>query len=232
VYFEEFLWEAARQDVCRMGTSMKRQTQHEDVLLHDAKRGDSDAVAKLFNRYRARLRRMIEIRIDERLAGRIDPSDVLQEAFIDVHNRIDELRTDDIPVFLWLRLKVGNRLIDLHRFHLGAEKRSARREISLFRGAMPLASSASLASKLLGRATSASNAAMRAEARVRVQEALNNMDEIDREVLVLRHFEDLTNAETATILDISQNAASNRHVRALKRLRVSLAAFPGLLVER
>ena len=119
-----------------------------------------------------------------------------------------------------------------HRFHLGTQKRSARREISLFRGAMPLASSASLASKLLGRATSASNAAMRAEARVRVQEVLNSMDEIDREVLVLRHFEDLSNAETATLLGISQNAASNRHVRALKRLKESLAGFPGLLEGR
>ena len=124
------------------------------------------------------------------------------------------------------------RLIDLHRFHLGAQKRSARREISLFRGAMPMASSASLASKLLGKTTSVSNAAMRAEARVRVQEALNGMEDIDREVLVLRHFEDLSNVETATLLGISQNAASNRYVRALKRFKEALAPFPGLLERR
>jgi RNA polymerase sigma-70 factor (ECF subfamily) len=205
---------------------MSAESHTDDGLLEAAKRGEAEALAQLINLHRDRLRRMVEIRLDDRLAGRIDPSDVLQEAFLDVQKRIHELRDTALPFFLWLRLKVGNRLIDLHRFHLGA-RRSVRREVSLQRGAMPMASSASLASQLFGKVTSASNAAMRAEARLRVQEVLNGMDDIDREVLVLRHFEDLSNVETAAVLNISQNAASNRYVRALRRLKEALAAVPG-----
>ena len=211
---------------------MCEHNQSDERLASLATSGDTEAVARLFDRHRARLRRMIEVRLDDRLAGRIDPSDVLQESFLDVQNRLHELRNVDVPLFVWLRAKVANRLIDLHRFHVGAKKRSARREISLFRGAMPRASSSSLASQLLGRMTSASNAAMRAEIRVRVQEALNGMEDMDREVLVLRHFEDLSNAETAATLQISANAASNRYIRALKRLKTALSDFPGLLDKR
>ncbi len=206
---------------------MQEETVHTDRLLDDAKRGDSNAIAQLFDCYRDRLRRMVEIRLDNRLAGRVDPSDVLQETYIDVQSRIHELQDSDMPFFLWLRLKVANRLCDLHRFHLGAQKRSVGREISLYRGAMPMASSASFASQLLGKLTSASNAAIRAEAGVLVQQVLNGMNEIDREVLVLRHFEDLTNAETAQVLDISQNAASNRYIRGLRRLKEVLSSIPG-----
>jgi RNA polymerase sigma-70 factor (ECF subfamily) len=194
-----------------------------DELVAHVKRGDMHAIATLFDRYRDRLRRMIEIRLDQRLAARVDPSDVLQDVFVDVQNRIHEFETSDFSFFLWLRLKVGHRLSDLHRFHLGAQKRSVRREISLQSGPMPLASSASLASQLVGKLTTASNEAMRAETRLRVQNLLNGMDEIDREVLVLRHFEDLTNVDTAQVLGISENAASNRYIRALRRLKDALS---------
>lgn len=207
---------------------MSNELLNSDERLAAARAGDSNALAEIFAQNRARLRRMVEIRIDDRLAGRIDPSDVLQEAFIDAQRRIQELEHVEMTVYKWLRLKIGNRMIDLHRFHLGSQKRSVRREISLYRGAMPMASSVSLASQLLGKFTTASNVAMRAEARVRVQEALNEMDEIDREVLVLRHFEELTNVETAEVLDISQNAASNRYIRALQRLKGVLSAIPSL----
>lgn len=188
-------------------------------LLNRAKKGDSSAVAELFEQYRVRLRRMIEIRLDHRLTGRVDPSDVLQETYIDLHNLIHEFQEGELPFFLWLRMKVGHRLTHVHRYHLGAQKRSAMREVSLLNRPMPAASSVSLASQLMGDLTSVSNAAMRTEARLRLQEALNKMDEIDREVLVLRHFEELSNVETAQVLDISQNAASNRYVRALGRLK-------------
>ena len=188
-------------------------------LVERAKQGDTEAVAALFNEHRNRLRRMIEIRMDPRLAGRIDPSDILQETYVDLHKLLHEFKEGDLPFFLWLRLKVGHRLTHAHRFHLGAQKRSAFREVSLVNGPFPAASSVSLASQLMGRFTSASNAAMRAETRLKLQEALNQMDEIDREVLVLRHFEELTNAETAQLLSISPNAASNRYVRALTRLK-------------
>lgn len=191
-------------------------------LLRAAKRGEADAAAKLFDRHRSRLRRVVEIRLDQRLSGRIDPSDVLQDVFIDVHQRIHEFEQGDLPFFLWLRLKVGHRLTDLHRFHLGAQKRTVTREVSLHRGPLPIASSASLASQLLGKLTSATNAAIRAETRLRIQEVLNSMEEIDREVLVLRHFEDLSNSETAQVLALSKTAASNRYVRALRRMKEAI----------
>jgi RNA polymerase sigma-70 factor, ECF subfamily len=119
-------------------------------------------------------------------------------------------------------------MIDLHRQHLGAQMRDAGQEVSLYRGALPQASSVSLAAQLLGRLTSASRAAMRAETQIRVQEALNCMDALDREVLTLRHFEQLTNDETAEVLGIKKSTASNRYIRALKRLKEILAGLPGV----
>lgn len=199
-------------------------------LIRQAKSGDLSAVSLLFDQHRARLRRIIEIRLDPRLGGRIDPSDVLQETYVDVHNRIHEFQKGDLPFFLWLRLKIGHRLTDLHRFHL-RHKRNAAREISIARGAMPNATSASLASQLMGKLTSASHAAIRTELTARVQEVLSTMDEIDREIVVLRHFEDLSNAETALVLNISQNAASNRYVRALRRLKSAMDSLPNNLAE-
>ena len=193
-------------------------------LLQQAKSGDLSAVGRLFDQHRARLRRIIEIRLDPRLEARIDPSDVLQEAYVDLHNRIHEFMDGDLPFFLWVRLKIGHRLTDLHRFHL-RHKRDAGREVSIARATMPAASSVAIASQLLGRLTSVSQAAIREEFLAHVQNVLNTMDEIDREVIVLRHFEDLSNAETAQVLEISQNAASNRYVRALRRLKSAMDVF-------
>ncbi len=196
-----------------------------DELLDRVRDGDQDAIAELFAQHRQRLRTMIELRMDPRLAGRVDPSDVLQDTFIDLNKRIHEYQAGELPFFLWLRLKVGHRLTYLHRYHLGTQKRSAFREVSLVNGPMPAASSVSLASQLMGRITSASNAAIRAETRLRLQEALNKMDDMDREVLVLRHFEDLTNVETAQALQISQTAASNRYIRSLKKLKDAMKSM-------
>jgi RNA polymerase sigma-70 factor (ECF subfamily) len=131
-----------------------------------------------------------------------------------------------MPFYLWLRQITGQKLIDLHRHHFGAKIRAAGQEVSLYRGALPQASSVSLAAQLLGRLTSASRVAMRAETQLRVQEALNSMDPLDREVLTLRHFEMLTNEETAQVLGIKKTAASNRYIRALKRLKELLAGLP------
>jgi RNA polymerase sigma-70 factor (ECF subfamily) len=133
-----------------------------------------------------------------------------------------------MPFPLWLRLITGQRLTDVHRFHLGAQMRDAGQEVSLYRGAFPQASSISLAAQLLGKMTSASKAAIRAEHKLIVQEALNGMDAIDREVLALRHFEHLSNDETAHVLGLSKAAASNRYIRALKRLKEILSSIPGL----
>jgi RNA polymerase sigma-70 factor (ECF subfamily) len=135
----------------------------------------------------------------------------------------------ELPFYLWLRLVVGERMQRIHRQHLGAAMRDAGREVSLHRGAMPQASTASLAAQLLGRFTTASDALLRAEVRLQVQQALNQMEPIDREVIALRHFEELSNSETAQVLGLSPQAASNRHLRALARLQAILKDIPGLL---
>jgi RNA polymerase sigma-70 factor (ECF subfamily) len=199
-----------------------------DELLSRACAGDQQALAEVFSSHRDRLRQMVALRLDRRLQGRLDPSVVLQEAYLDFARRLpDYAREPAMPFYLWLRFLTGQRLIDLHRQHLGARMRDAGQEVSLYRGALPQASSASLAAQLLGRLTSASRAAIRAETQLRVQEALNQMDPIDREVLTLRHFEMLSNDETAAVLGIRKSAASNRYVRALKRLKEILAGLPG-----
>jgi RNA polymerase sigma-70 factor (ECF subfamily) len=197
-------------------------------LLERALGGNCGALAELFENYRGRLEQMVRLRLDRRLQGRLDPADVLQEAYLDVARRFPEYAADPaVPFFLWVRFLTGQRLIDLHRQHLGAKMRDAGQEVSLYRGDFPRASSASLAELLLGRLTSASRAAIRAETQRRVQEALNAMDPIDREVLILRHFEMLSNEEAAHVLGIKSSAASNRHIRALKRLKEIMAQVSG-----
>jgi RNA polymerase sigma-70 factor (ECF subfamily) len=200
--------------------------------LERALAGDESAMGALFQGYRDRLRRMIRLRLDRRLSGRVDASDVLQDVFIEVKKRLQEFeRQEELPFHLWLRLIAGQKLTDIHRYHLGAQMRNAGQEVSLHRGPYPQASSVSLAAQLLGKLTSASKAAIRAEHKVIVQEALNSMDPIDREVLTLRHFEHLSNDETALVLGLSKSAASNRYIRALRRLKEILSSIPGLKDE-
>jgi len=197
-------------------------------FLRRAKGGDQQALAALFARYRDRLRKMIHLRLDRRMSGRIDASDVLQDAYLDVARRFPEYAAaPTVPFYLWLRALTGQRLVDLHRRHLGAQMRDAGQEISLCHGALPAASSASLAQQLLAGLTSPTQAAIRAEMQVRLQEALNSMDPIDREVVVLRHFEELTNVEAAEVLHIEPSAASKRYIRAIRRLKAILDAVPG-----
>ena len=197
-------------------------------LLRRAAQGDQAAWGALLVRSRGRLRRMVALRLDRRLQGRVDPSDIIQEAYIDASARLaDYARQPDMPFFLWLRFLTGQRLLRVHRQHLGAEMRDVAREVSLYRGALPAATSAALAAQLLGRDTRPSEAAVRAERSIRLQEALNSMDPLDREVLALRHFEQLTNGEAARVLGLQESAAAKRYVRALTRLRLILDARPG-----
>src|SRR5262249_16813675 len=148
------------------------------------------------------------------------PSDVLQEAFLAASQQLPEyLRKPQMPFFLWLRLITGQKLVALHRHHLGTPMRNAGREVSIYRGSLPETSSAALAAQVVGKDTRPSEAAIRAERGLRLQEALNSLDPLDREVLALRHFELLSNAETAHVLEIQEAAASKRYVRALKRLK-------------
>ncbi|MBY0395780.1 MAG: sigma-70 family RNA polymerase sigma factor [Thermoleophilia bacterium] len=191
-----------------------------DALTQRLRAGDAEAAGALFQAWRDRLKRMVRLRLDRRLQGRVDPSDVLQEAFLDVQRKVPEFaQRGDLPAYLWLRLIVGERLLVVHRHHLGAQMRDAEREVTLHRGGPPAASTLSLAQFLLGRLTSPSEAAVRAERQLRIQEALDAMEPVDREILALRHFEELSNAEAAAVLGLSKTAASNRYIRALRRLK-------------
>jgi RNA polymerase sigma-70 factor (ECF subfamily) len=211
-----------------MDPTMSADPRTNEQLLDAARNGDEGALAVLVERHRGRLERMVRLRMDRRLQGRVDPADVVQEAYLAVRGKFPHHSADPrLPFFLWLRLEVGQKLVDVHRFHLGARMRDAGQEVSLHRGALPQVTSLSLAEHLLGKLTTASRAAMRVELKLRVQEALNGMAPQDREVLVLRHFEELSNAEAAQVLGIKPSAAVNRYVRALKRLKGVFQGMPG-----
>jgi RNA polymerase sigma-70 factor (ECF subfamily) len=132
-----------------------------------------------------------------------------------------------MPFYLWLRGIAGNKLLALHRQHLGTHMRDASRELSLYRGKLPEASSAALAAQLLGHDTRPSEAAVRAERKVLLQQALNRMEPMDREVLALRHFEQLSMAEVGQVLGVKEGTAGRRYLRALKRLKDMLLHLPG-----
>jgi RNA polymerase sigma-70 factor (ECF subfamily) len=197
-------------------------------LLRQAARGDPERVGAMLERYRPRLRRMIALRLDPRLHGRIDPSDVIQETYLEAAGRLAEyLRKPSMPFYLWLRFLAGQKLVTLHRHHLGRQMRDAGREVSLYRGRLPETSSAALAAQLLGHEARPSEAAIRAELKVLLQEALNSMDPLDREILALRHFEQLSLAEAAHVLGLTESGACRRHLRALGRLKEILSGLPG-----
>ncbi len=201
-------------------------------MLDRAAAGDAAGWDALVRRFHDRLRRMVVVRLDPRLQGRFDPSDVLQETYLDALGRLPEyLRKPKLPFFLWIRYLTGHHLGRIHRDHLGRQMRDAGREVSLYQGAMPEASSAALAAQLLGKESRPSELALRAERMLRLQEALNRMDPIDREVLALRHFEHLTRAESAQVLKLSEAAAAKRYLRAVERLREMLAMLPGGLED-
>jgi RNA polymerase sigma-70 factor (ECF subfamily) len=207
---------------------MSAETPTNEELLEAARTGNEDTLAVLFERNRDRLERMVQLRMDRRLQGRVDPADVVQDAYLAARAKFPPSSADPrLPFFLWLRMEVGQKLVDVHRFHLGTKMRDAGQEVSLHHGALPQVSSLSLAEQLLGKLTTASKAAMRAELKIRVQEALNSMDGHDREVLILRHFEELSNSEAAQVLGIKPSAAVNRYVRALKRLKDVFQGMPG-----
>ena len=191
------------------------------ALLQRATNGDPGALGDLLMRDFDRLTRVVKFRMDSRLRGRIDASDVVQEAYVEATARFEEYKRDaKMPFFLWLRFLTLQKLFELHRRHLNVKARDVSREVALYNGPLPEATSAVLAAQLIGKLTTPTQAAVRAEMKVQLEDALNSMDAIDREVLALRHFEQLTNAEASRVLGINESAASNRYVRAAKRLRM------------
>ncbi|GAB5443860.1 MAG: sigma-70 family RNA polymerase sigma factor [Fuerstiella sp.] len=205
-------------------------TDHERELINRVVQGDEDALAQLFSQHHDRLWRMVNFRMDPRLHGRVDADDVLQEAWLSVVQRIDHFLADaSRSIFVWFRLITSQTLIDIHRRHMGTQKRNASMEFSINKGWSSESTSFSLSFHLLGHLTSPTQAALREELSQQLKAALSSMQEIDREVLALRHFEQLSNRETAQILGISDQAASDRYMRALGRLKGVLKALPGFV---
>jgi RNA polymerase sigma-70 factor (subfamily 1) len=197
-----------------------------DELTARMRAGSEEALAEVFSHYRERLRRIISFRLDHRVAGRVSDSDVLQETYIAAAKRLNHFsKHQEMPAFLWLRLLVGQQLTDLHRQHLQAEMRDVRREVSLQPSAPSPHTSMAIAAKLVGQMTAVSEIVARAERIERLEATLNQMDPIDREVIALRHFEELSNVETAKVLGIERAAASKRYIRAMSRLSELMAEF-------
>ena len=195
-------------------------------------RGDASALGQLLEWHRPQLRMMVQLRMDRHLQTRVDASDVLQEAFLEASARLDEfIRNPAVPFYLWLRTITGQQLLAAYRRHCGTQGRDARREISARIGALPAANSAALAAHLVACSTSPSGVAMQAELKDCLEKALDELDAMDREIIVLRHFEELTNSEAAQVLDLKPSAACNRYVRALERLRRVLDKFPDFAGE-
>jgi RNA polymerase sigma-70 factor (ECF subfamily) len=215
-----------------MASHMATNSDEIDQLLQRAAEGDKESWGALLVKYRERLRQMVALRFDQRLQGRIDASDVIQETYLEAWTRLDEyLRQPKLPFYLWLRFLARQKLVTLRRHHLGAEMRDPRREVSLDQSPSPETSSAALADQLLGREPRPSEAARRAELKLRLQEALNSMDPLDREVLALRHFEQLSPAEIAQVLDLKPETARKRYFRALKKVKEILSNMPGGMGE-
>lgn len=196
-------------------------------LLLRLEAGDDHAFVDLFARYRGRLKQMLEYRMDHRLRTRADASDVLQEVYIDAHQRISHyLKKPELSFYVWLRQLTTQRLIDFYRRHLLAEKRDARLERPLNQHNAGM-TSASMAAHLVAHLASPSQLLMQAEMITQIEQTLEGMEDLDREIVALRHFEEMRNSEVAEVLGIKEAAASNRYIRALMRLREALDELPG-----
>jgi RNA polymerase sigma-70 factor (ECF subfamily) len=203
-----------------------------EALLERLRGGEQGALGELFSKYQPQLRRMVELRLDRRLGGRVAASDVLQEAYIDAAERWRHyFEKAGMSFYVWLRLIVNQSLVDVHRRHLGAKMRAAGMEVPVAGGAVSGCESACLAREFVARLESPSATVRQAELLGHAEAALEGMDPIDREILTLRHFEELTNNEVAELLGLAKAAASNRYVRALGRLKEALAEVPGFFEE-
>ncbi len=206
--------------------------EHENAeeFLNRLRQDPEGVLADEYSQYRDRLWRIVNFRLDRRLLGRVDADDILQEAYLDAATRIEHYLNDPATsFFIWLRTVVGQTLIDVHRRHLGAQKRDVRREVKPKRRVFSASTSFQIADVLLGDLSSPSQAALKEELAVQLREALESLNEIDREILVLRHFEELSNLEAAEVLEIESKTASMRYFRALTRLRSILVRIPGII---
>lgn len=202
----------------------------DEEFLNRLRQDPEGVLADEYSQYRDRLWRIVNFRLDRRLLGRVDADDILQEAYLDAATRIEHYLNDPATsFFIWLRTIVGQTLIDVHRRHLGAQKRDVRREVKANRRVFSASTSFQIADVLLGDLSSPSQAALKEELAAQLHEALESLNEIDREILVLRHFEELSNLEAAEVLEIESKTASMRYFRALTRLRSILVRIPGII---
>lgn len=196
------------------------QTQETQELLAQARRGESAAVDALLARYREPVRHMIGLRLDRAIAPRVDASDIVQDVLLEASKRLaDYLQQPSMPFHLWLRHIARDHIIDAHRRHRAAQRRSVDREQHV---APADPSSVVLAADFIDRELTPATAALRHEMQQRFQEVLGELDEDDREIILLRHFEQLSNQDAAAALGLSEAAAGMRHLRALRRLRALL----------
>ncbi|MBL8850899.1 MAG: sigma-70 family RNA polymerase sigma factor [Planctomycetaceae bacterium] len=197
-----------------------------DRLLQDAAGGNPAAASDLLEQHRAALRRMIAVRLDRGVARRIDASDVVQDVLLEASKRLaDYLQDPRMPFHLWLRHLALDRMIDLHRRH-HAQRRDVGRERALQAGSLSGKSSLDLAAQLQDQELTPAAAAIRKELAGRFLAALDDMDEPDREIILLRHVEQLGNSEAAEALGLAPAAAGMRYLRALRRLRTMLGEPP------
>jgi RNA polymerase sigma-70 factor (ECF subfamily) len=193
-------------------------------LLDQARQGDPAAVERLLTEQRAPLRRLIALRLDPALAARVDASDIVQDVLLEVSHRLaDYLRDPSMPFHLWLRHIARDHIIDAHRRHRKARRRSLDREQPLRVAGLNDRSSIELAAQLSDQELTPASAAIRQELHEQVQAALAALDEDDREIIVMRHVEQLSNQEVAAVLSLTEAAASMRYLRAVRRLRSLLA---------
>lgn len=200
-------------------------------LLVRAEGGESTAVNELMERHRQSLRQMVQLRMDRAIAQRVDASDIVQDVLLEASQRLASyLRDPRLPFHLWLRQLAKDQLIDTHRRHRVAQRRSADRERSLVQHADGDHSSLDLRAQLCDQELTPAAAALRREFQQRFYQALEQLEEDDREIILMRHVEQLSNSEVAQALQLSSPAAGMRHLRALRRLREILGdatSLPG-----
>jgi len=193
-------------------------------LLAQAKKGDANAVDQLLAKHREAVRRMIDLRLDPAIVQRVDASDVVQEVLIEANRRLkDYLKAPTMPFHLWLRHIAKDHIIDAHRRHHLAQKRGVNREQPMQRPAWSDRSSLDLAGQLLDQDLTPASAAIQEEMQRRLRDAIAKLDEDDREIILMRHYEMLSNQEVAESLGLTEAAASMRYLRAVRKLRDLLA---------
>lgn len=200
------------------------QSDQTQELIDDAKAGNADAAGQLLNRHREALRRMVDLRLDRKIKQRIDASDIVQEVMIEANRRLQTYLEDPaMPFHLWLRQMARDRIIDAHRRHRGSVKRSVDREQAMVAPAALDRSTMELAAQLCDPEMTPAAAATMQELQRRFEAALETMEDHDREIVLMRHFEQLSNQDVAKTLGLSEPAASMRYLRAIRKLRKMLA---------